>query len=236
MSLGIASLHKILKDETRQKIILLLNEKGSLTYTDLMDSLEVISTGLLNYHLKVLGDLLSKNEEEKYILSEKGKLASRLLLQFPEDNQVGKKPRWWRKFWIAHGIFDSAFFIFNIVMYFTGYIDTRALYQLTIVIFAGIGIGYMITHVTKDVLSEKGLRKMSRGMYLLLGTVVLGFVLWVALTIFMNHTGIRRALDEIIGDGALAVISLIICYIVGGFIGDWIGKKTNYHFPWSIGM
>jgi len=81
MSSGLTSLHKILKDDTRQKIILLLNEKGSLGYTELLDATEASSTGLLNYHLKVLGDLLTltKNEAGQYLLSEKGKLAFRLL-------------------------------------------------------------------------------------------------------------------------------------------------------------
>ena len=72
MDSGLASLHKILKDETRRKIILLLNEKDSLSYTDLMDTLEIVSTGMLNYHLKVLGDLLIKNESGQYTLTEKG--------------------------------------------------------------------------------------------------------------------------------------------------------------------
>ena len=62
MNTGLSSLHKILKDETRSKIILLLNEKGSLSYTDLMNTLRIVSTGTLNYHLKVLGDLLTKDE------------------------------------------------------------------------------------------------------------------------------------------------------------------------------
>jgi len=86
MSSGFASLHKILKDETRRKIILLLNDKGSLSYTDLMDTLGIVSTGTLNYHLKVLGDLLTRNEAGQYMLTEKGKLASRILLEFPEEN------------------------------------------------------------------------------------------------------------------------------------------------------
>ena len=62
MSSGIESLHKILKDETRTKIVLLLHEKGSLSYTELMETLGFVTTGLFNYHLKVLGDLLAKNE------------------------------------------------------------------------------------------------------------------------------------------------------------------------------
>jgi DNA-binding transcriptional ArsR family regulator len=95
MSSGIASLHKILKDKTRQKIISLLNEKNNLTYTELMDATQAGSTGLLNYHLKVLGNLITKGEAGQYLLTEKGKLASRLLLEFPDDDyQLYKQLIW----------------------------------------------------------------------------------------------------------------------------------------------
>ena len=60
MTSTINSLHKILKDEIRRKVILTLDEKGSATYTELMESLGIVSTGTLNYHLKALGDLLEK--------------------------------------------------------------------------------------------------------------------------------------------------------------------------------
>jgi uncharacterized membrane protein YqjE len=86
MNSGLASLHKVLKDETRRNIVLLLNEKGSLSYTDLMKTLEIDNTGRMNYHLKVLADLIMKSEEGQYALTEKGKLASRILLEFPEDD------------------------------------------------------------------------------------------------------------------------------------------------------
>lgn len=76
MSSGIDSLHKILKDKTRMRIILLLQEKGSLSYVDLMKALEITNTGKINYHLKILDALLSKNETGQYTLTEKGKLAS----------------------------------------------------------------------------------------------------------------------------------------------------------------
>jgi len=85
MSSGIVSLYKILKDETRQKIVLRLNEKGSLGYTELMDATKVSSTGQLNYHLKILGNLITKNRAGQYLLTEKGTLASKLLLEFPGD-------------------------------------------------------------------------------------------------------------------------------------------------------
>ncbi len=73
MSIGISGLHKILKDETRRKIILLLNDKGSLSYTELLAATEAGSTGRLNYHLKILGDLITKNEAGQYLLSERAK-------------------------------------------------------------------------------------------------------------------------------------------------------------------
>jgi DNA-binding transcriptional ArsR family regulator len=86
MSSGIASLHKILKDKTRQKIISLLNEKNKLSYTELMDATQAGSTGRLNYHLKVLANLITKNEAGQYSLTEKGKVASKLMLEFPSDD------------------------------------------------------------------------------------------------------------------------------------------------------
>ena len=88
MTLAIDSLNRILKDKTRRKIVLLLNEKSSLTYTELMDAVKISSTGTLNYHLKVLGDLLEKNDAGQYMLNEKGKLAARFLIEFPEQEKM----------------------------------------------------------------------------------------------------------------------------------------------------
>jgi hypothetical protein len=84
MNSGIESLHKILKDETRKEILRLLREKQNLSYTELIGALGINSTGKLNYHLKVLGDLITKAGNGRYVLTEKGTLASRLLLEFPE--------------------------------------------------------------------------------------------------------------------------------------------------------
>jgi hypothetical protein len=44
----------------------------------------VTNTGRLNYHLKVLGDLVSKDNEGRYRLTERGQLAVNLLETFPE--------------------------------------------------------------------------------------------------------------------------------------------------------
>lgn len=82
--MDLESLHKILRHPIRRGIVLGLHEKRELAYIDLMKLLEVENTGKFNYHLKVLGDLIEKNGNGRYRLTEKGELASQLLHKFPE--------------------------------------------------------------------------------------------------------------------------------------------------------
>ena len=84
MELDWASLHKILSDTTRRSILELLAEREALSYTEIMTLLQVTNTGRLNYHLKVLGGLLSKDEGGRYHLTEQGRQAANLLRTFPE--------------------------------------------------------------------------------------------------------------------------------------------------------
>ena len=107
-----------------------------------MDGLQNVSTGLLNYHLKVLSDLLSKNDKGEYILTEKGKLALKLLVEFPEENRqrLGLKHKWWRKFWIVSGILAMAFLIIHLASYFLGYTDIAGFYRGILWIVGAIGI------------------------------------------------------------------------------------------------
>jgi DNA-binding transcriptional ArsR family regulator len=88
-----SSLHKILSDTTRRSILELLAEKEELSYTEIMALLQITNTGRLNYHLKALGALVSKNYQGKYSLTEKGKLAANMLKTFPERVPVENKKR-----------------------------------------------------------------------------------------------------------------------------------------------
>ncbi len=69
-----------------------------------METLGFSSTGTLNYNLKVLGDLLSKDDTEKYLLSEKGKLACRILTEFPDENNQLQKRKRQKQFWTASAL------------------------------------------------------------------------------------------------------------------------------------
>ena len=219
MSSGLGSLHKILKDDTRRKIILLVNEKGSLSYTDLMDDLEVVSTGLLNYHLKVLDDLLAKNAKGKYILTEKGKLASQLLLEFPYESTLVKMRRWERKFWKAAVIILISFSIINLAAYFLGYISLDVLFQSLLWAIPAISVIYVFEHFMRDVVSEKIRSKYLKINYYARG-VVIGFFLWWGLIFALVLSGFSRQIS-MLGQGqiVLAIVSLIICF--------WVGMDIN---------
>ncbi len=91
MDVDWASLHKLLSDPTRRSILELLAEKETLTYTKIMTLLQITNTGRLNYHLKALNALLSKDEGGRYRLTEQGVLAASLLKSFPERIQPEKK-------------------------------------------------------------------------------------------------------------------------------------------------
>jgi len=79
----LSRLHGVLKDKTRAAILLTLDQKGTLSYSEILQSLEIRHTGKLNYHLKVLGDLVGKDGlTGRYSLTEKGKVAVALLGKF----------------------------------------------------------------------------------------------------------------------------------------------------------
>ncbi len=88
-----STLHKVLRDETRKKIILNLRTAGTLTYTDMMNRLQITNTGKLNYHLKTLNDLVAKNDQGAYMLTERGAAAAELLEKFPSQMSAVKTLR-----------------------------------------------------------------------------------------------------------------------------------------------
>jgi len=124
MNVGLSALHRILKDQTRSTILLLLKEKSRLSYTELLEATDIGSTGRLNYHLKVLGDLLAKNEAGQYMLTEKGKLAAQLLTEFKEKKSQSQLEAEFPKGTIILACLSTIGFISLLfTLYLTGYID-----------------------------------------------------------------------------------------------------------------
>ncbi|MFX0018775.1 MAG: FAD-dependent oxidoreductase [Promethearchaeota archaeon] len=66
------NIYSILSHPFRRKILLLLEREGFIPYTDLMEKLGLDQTGQLNFHLKKLGSLISK-DKRSYFLTEDGR-------------------------------------------------------------------------------------------------------------------------------------------------------------------
>ena len=88
-----SAINKTLNDATRRSILELLVENKTLSYTEIMTILQIKNTGKLNYHLKSLGSLITKDEQGKYYLTERGNLAANMVKTFPTNVQIEKKNR-----------------------------------------------------------------------------------------------------------------------------------------------
>lgn len=61
-----------LKHPIRRQILLLLEQKGEVSFTDIQDAVGINDTGLMSYHLKELAPLVEQTARGKYCLSEIG--------------------------------------------------------------------------------------------------------------------------------------------------------------------
>jgi hypothetical protein len=87
LAVDFESFNDVLKHPIRRKVINALGANKNLSYVELLNITEAANTGKFNYHLKILGDLIQKDSDGKYGLTDKGQLALKFLQQFPE-----KKP------------------------------------------------------------------------------------------------------------------------------------------------
>ena len=71
-----------LKHPIRRRILRMLGQ-SPVTYTDILNQLN-IDNGLLNYHLDNMKELITKDKEGKYVLSEFGKAALNLTTKVEE--------------------------------------------------------------------------------------------------------------------------------------------------------
>ncbi|MCW4003861.1 MAG: hypothetical protein NWE95_08125 [Candidatus Bathyarchaeota archaeon] len=87
MGVSFETFQDVLKHPIRRKIVLALNRGQNLSYMDLMGAVQAANTGKFNYHLKILADLIEKDESGRYLLTEKGRLAAQFLETFKEKKE-----------------------------------------------------------------------------------------------------------------------------------------------------
>jgi hypothetical protein len=65
-------------------------------------------------------------------------------------------------------------------------------------------------------------------LYILLGITPTGLILLILWTV-----SIGRLVTDTIGALPSLLIGSALCFGIGAFMGDWIGKKRNYLLPMS---
>jgi F0F1-type ATP synthase assembly protein I len=234
MSSGLESLHKVLKDEKRRKIITLLNEKESLSYTELMNMLEISSTGKLNYHLKILNELIIKKEDGLYVLTEKGKLAVHLLQEFGErKSQSQIEAPFSRGYFIVVSLFSSVMVGLSFGLYLLGLVtfDRFVLYTVMTV------LGFVFLVIAERARVKRSMLSANRQMLgakisiifagAFAGAVVLFFgggLLMVALV----QAGFRTPFPSFT---SWIITSMITGGVTGAFVGYLVYKKSRYSKP-----
>jgi DNA-binding transcriptional ArsR family regulator len=77
-----------LKHPVRRRILLLLDAKGEVSFTDIQKAVDVEDTGLMSYHLKELALLVDQSTRGKYRLSEIGTTSIALLKKVEKTRDV----------------------------------------------------------------------------------------------------------------------------------------------------
>jgi hypothetical protein len=127
------------------------------------------------------------------------------------------EPRWWRPYWVVIVIATIALGI--IIPLFSKIPLDRALTYLIIALVAE-GVAYY-GRVRPSV-------KLNRVMYILLG-VPIGFVFWFISMLFLSRIYIFNQGD--LTEDIAIVVSLIVCFGAGAWIGDLIGSYRDYKGP-----
>jgi DNA-binding transcriptional ArsR family regulator len=76
-----------LKHPLRRQILLFLEQKGEVSFTDIQNAVGISDTGLMSYHLKELAPLVQQSERGKYCLSEVGQAGVELFRKVEREKQ-----------------------------------------------------------------------------------------------------------------------------------------------------
>lgn len=76
-----------LKHPIRRYILLFLEQKGEVSFTEIQNAVGVNDTGLMSYHLKELAPLVEQSARGKYCLSEVGQASAELFRKVEREKQ-----------------------------------------------------------------------------------------------------------------------------------------------------
>jgi len=140
------------------------------------------------------------------------------------NDQKPSKPKWWKPLWILTTISMIGSGIFS---YFFLHIDFVLILICEIIFSLVLGIAYYIR--------IRPSLKVNKAVYILLGITPIGFGLWILYAVVCGLTNFCHLLNNLRPYGFLLNIAFqILLFVIGGFIGNWIGKKREYKLPLSL--
>lgn len=140
----------------------------------------------------------------------------------------GEPKWWWRHIWPITAASWSVLIVAQFIMYLLGHIDLWRFIHGILVLLAITPLVYVVWYVRTRILSIETQLKMNRILFIVLGVLSLGFVIFLC-TMFVLY----RLLKVSIGLTTFFII-LISSYIMGGFIGDRLGKRLGYLVPYHL--
>ncbi|MCW4000068.1 MAG: winged helix-turn-helix domain-containing protein [Candidatus Bathyarchaeota archaeon] len=233
MDSGLELLHKALKDEKRRKILSLLKE-GSLSYTELMNELQISNTGKLNYHLKALGDRVAKNGDGRYILTDKGKYAANLLCEIKEKkSQAQAEAPFPRGYLIVASLFSVAVVAVDFGLFLWGQIAAAELagYLLT----AALGFAFLVA--AEKVRLKRAMLPAKRQMLGAAVSIVAAGAFAGAVALFfggglligaLGQAGVRSVFPSF---NSWIIFSFTLGALVGAAVGYVLYRKSRYSKP-----
>jgi len=140
----------------------------------------------------------------------------------------GEPKWWWKHIWPITAASWSVLIVAQFIMYLLGYIDLWRLIRGILVLLVITPLVYVVWYVRTRILSIETQLKMNRILFIVLGVLSLGFAIFACIGIVLH-----RLLNVPTTDLAF-LIELIPSYIIGGFIGDRLGKRWDYMVPYHL--
>ena len=91
----------------------------------------------------------------------------------------------------------------------------------------GVGLAFLCTGIAYYI-RVKPSRRVNKGAYIPLGISPIGFTLWIVYVLTIG-----RQATNYLGVWPSLILGFTVPYVIGAFIGDWIGKRRNYRLPFS---
>ena len=140
-----------------------------------------------------------------------------------ENGQKPSKPKWWKPLWIltAISMVGSGFFT-----YFFLHGELIHIIILEIIFSLVLGGAYYI-RVRPSI-------KVNKLVYIIFGITPIGFGFVILYALISGITNFSKFIMSFKPFGSWLQLGLIIgLFTIGGFIGNWLGKKRDYRLPLS---